>query len=889
MRVPLSWLKDFVDIPADVLVEELAERLTLAGLEIGKIDYIGVPQGQPDGIVVPPSDHLVWERDKLVLGFIHEVKPHPDADRLVLAMVDHGTGEVEQIVTGAPNLHPYSGQGELKPPLLCPIAREGARVYDGHASEPGQVMVLEEREIRGIPNRHMVCSEMELGISDAHEGILLLDHDTYGDVAPGTPLQDVIGDVVLDIDLTPNLARCFSILGVAREVAALLNVPLKEPNYDFPEANGNDIEAHLAIEIQDADLNPRFTAMLLKNVEIKASPYWMQQRLKLIGQRPINNIVDVTNYVMFEIGQPTHAFDYDVLKDRASAYGDTPTIVTRLAQPGESLTTLDGKDYQLDTHNLLVADPSGALSMAGVMGGLESEVYDAATELLDATGVEMADDDALPPGKIEMRSESTQNVLLESAAWNFINIRQTLSSTKMHSEASARFSRGVHPAMARRGVLRGAQLMAEVSGAQIVPGVLDVYPSVHEDPVIELPLAEISRILGFAIPKEDVVTILENLQFGVADHGEHLTVSVPDHRLDIGTGTIGQADLIEEIARIYGYNRIPDTQISDSLPPQRNNPSLELEEHTRDVLANAGLRETISYRLTTPEREAKLTPDGQASSWPDVAYVELANPISADKTVMRHTLLAGLMEVAVLNDRFQGRQALFEIGNVYFPVAGELLPDEPTRLAMLMMGGRHIPNWQAQNGQTMDFYDLRGVVEALLKGLYIDKAEILPTEHNTYHPGRVAKLVIEGQEIGVFGEVHPLVREAYGLELDLARPVLAGEFDLDALLAHSDAMHDIQAIITQPAVYQDMSLVVAEKTPAADIEKVIWETGGDLLVDVRLFDVYRGESIPDGHKSLAYSLTYQHPEETLTDKQVSKIHNKIVKAVEKSVGAKLRA
>lgn len=892
MRVPLSWLKDFVDIPSEMPIEALAEKLTLAGLEVGKIHYIGLPQNRHlDGITVPPSDHLVWDREKIVMGYIYEVKAHPDADRLVLAMVDHGTGEIEQIVTGAPNLFPYKEKGELEPPIPAPIAREGAEVYDGHAEQPGQRMILKERKIRGIPNRHMVCSEMELGISDEHEGVLLLDYEEFKGYAPGTSLQEVLGDIILDIDLTPNLARCFSILGVAREVAALLDLLLKEPDYSIPEGEGDDnISQYVSLDIREPELNPRFTLGLIKDVEIKPSPYWMQQRLKAIGQRPINNIVDVTNYVMFEIGQPTHAFDYDILADRAKA--QKPIIITRLPNSGERLTTLDGTEHRLENHNLLVADAAGALSLAGVMGGLESEVQDPADYVLDATGIALSQEEEKPQyGKADARPRGTETVLLEAAAWNYINIRQTLSSTKLHSEAAARFSRGVHPAMAIHGLARGLRLMVEVSGGRLVSGVLDEYPNPPNEVVVDLPVWEVTRILGFEISQAEICRILRGLGFRVEEKGDSLIVIVPDHRLDIGEGVIGQADLIEEIARIYGYNRIPDTQISDSMPPQRGNPKLEREELTRDILVEAGLREVINYRLTTPEAEARLVPSGEKPAWGERPYVTLANPISLDKTVMRQTLLAGLLDNAHLNSHYQERQALFEIGSVYYTDPKGGLPQEPTHLGILMTGSQRLTDWEQKSAEAMDFYDLKGVIETLLRGLRIDPTRIKYEigQHSSFHPGRVAQVIINGESIGVFGEIHPLIRGAFDLGIDLDRPVLAAEFDLDGLLAYTRAGHPVKPIPAHPAVYQDISIIVDRKLRATEIEQVIWKAGAPLLVDVRLFDVYLGDPIPADKKSLAYSLTYQHPDETLTDQKVAKVHEKIVKAVENQLGAKLRA
>ena len=893
MKVPLSWLKDYVDITLPV--EALAERLTVAGLEVTGIEYIGIPQGEPQpGLALPPSDHLVWDREKIVLGAIREVKPHPNADRLVLALVDYGGDALEQCVTGAPNLFPYKDQGPLDPPLLAPFAHEGAEVIDGHG-ENGARMILKERALRGIPNRSMVMSEKELGLSDDHEGILLLEDESFRRFAPGTPLQDVLGDAVLDIDMLPNIARAYNIAGVAREIAALTGAPLRYPPLDGV-MDGPPIEGQVRLEIREPELNPRFTLALIRDVEIKPSPQWMQRRLKLAGMRPINNIVDATNYVMLELGEPLHAFDYDVLVERAG--GQTPTIITRLPEPGERLTTLDGEEHALDEYNILVADTKGALSIGGVMGGLESEVRDGYEDMLDAIGIPVANDGSeggegapIPHGKASVRGPATRNVLLEAAAWNFINIRRTMQSQKMSSEAGLRFSRGVHPAMAERGLRRCIELMRQISGGVVARGIVDAYPLPAPVIAVDLPLGEVTRLLGFTIPADEIVRILRALEFAVEQRGDTLIVTVPDHRLDIGAGLTGRADLIEEIARIYGYDRLPLTIVQDALPAQRANIPLEREEQARDVLAKAGLREIVTYRLTTPQQEALLAPPGQASSWPQAPYITLANPIAADKAAMRHTLLAGMLAVAASNARHTDRQRLFEIGRVYLPVEGQTLPDEPTHIGLLMMGPRDLPDWQGDaRREPVDFFDLKGIVEALVRDLRISgRVSYRPVEHSTFHPGRAAELVIDRRAVGVLGEVHPLVRQAFGLGLDLEQPVLAAELDLDALIAGIPMLRNVAPVPTQPAVYQDIALVVKRDVAAADLEAVIREAGGDLLEDVRLFDVYEGDPIPAGKKSLAYSLTYRAPDRTLTDKEVAKAHERIARAAQKRLGAELRA
>lgn len=889
MKVPISWLKDYVDITLSV--EELAERLTLAGLEVGTITYIGIPQGAPpEGSNLPPSDHLVWDRDRIVLGAIREVKAHPNADRLVLAIVDYGGAEVEQCVTGAPNLFEYKDQGPIEPPLLAPFAHEGAEVIDGHG-DGVQRMILKEKALRGIPNRSMVCSEKELGISDDHEGIMLLDWDEFGHLPPGTPFQDVLGDAVLDIDMLPNIARCYNIVGVAREVAALTGAPLRLPPLDVV-MEGPPIAGQVALDIREPELNPRFTLALLKGVTIKPSPQWIQRRLRLAGMRPINNIVDATNYVMIELGEPLHAFDYDILVERAG--GQAPTIITRLPDPGEHLVTLDDKDHALDEYNILVADTAGGLSVGGVMGGLESEIWDPVTmgNPLDAMGIEISGDEQEPVhGKASVRRPATENVLLEAANWNFINVRRTMQSQKMSSEAGLRFSRGVHPAVAERGLRRCIELMRQIAGGAVAQGIADSYPLPAPVIEVDLPMGEVERILGFVIPQAEIVRILRALEFTVEEHGDVLHVTVPDHRMDIGTGVTGQADLIEEVARIYGYDNIPITVIADALPKQRANAELEREEAVRDALARAGLREIVTYRLTTPEAETRLTPDGQKSDWPDVPYVTLANPIAADKVVMRHTLLASMLDILAANARHTDRQMLFEIGHVYLPVNGSPLPDEPRHLGIVLTGPRAVPQWQgAPDDGVMDFFDLKGVIETLLRDVRIaGKATYQPVEHSSFHPGRAAMLTIDGRAVGVLGEVHPLVRQAFGLGLDLEKPVLAAQLDLDALLLDVTQVRAIRPVPTQPAVFQDIALIVDERTPAADVEAVIRQAGGDLLEEVRLFDVYRGDPIPASKKSLAYALTYRAPDRTLKDQEVAKVHAQIVRAAEKRLKAVLRA
>ncbi|HSO27311.1 MAG TPA: phenylalanine--tRNA ligase subunit beta, partial [Anaerolineales bacterium] len=634
MKVPLSWIKDFIKI--EMPVPDLAARLTMAGLEVEEIRYVGLPLPPSGGRQEIKITGLAWDPEKIVVGEIREVAPHPNADRLVLCRLFDGRQE-HTVLTGAPNLFEYKGQGPLAQPIKVAYAREGAELYDGH--QPGQtLMTLKRAKIRGVESYSMACSEKELGISDEHEGIIFLD----AGAPTGMPLVEYMGDVVLDIAITPNIARDANMLGVAREISALTGTPLREHNLE-PVMAGSPIAGRAFVEIKEPPLNPRFVLGLIEGIEIKPSPYEVQRRLRLAGMRPINNIVDATNYAMLEIGEPLHAFDYDALVQRAG--GEPPTIITRTAKPNERLTTLDDIERKLDDFTVLVCDQTGPLSIAGVMGGEETEV-----------------------------NAETRRVLLEGAAWNFINIRRTLSAQRMASEAAYRFSRGVHPALASVGVMRGLELMRQWAGGVIAEGLVDEYPLPPAPVMVDFTTADVRRWLGITLNVDEIRTILERLAFLVTQDGEVIRAVVPDFRLDIGTGIVGVADIMEEIARIYGYDRIPQTRLADALPPQRRTVKLEQEERLRDMLVNLGLQEVITYRMSAPEREARLLPPGGAEE--ERQYVRLANPISADKTALRRSLLNSLLEVVERNARVQERLALFEIGPVFLPSQGGGLPDE---------------------------------------------------------------------------------------------------------------------------------------------------------------------------------------------------------------------
>ena len=846
MKIPISWLKDFVDI--DIPIPELAHLMTMAGLEVEEIRFVGLPipkEGSRDASLIG----IEWNPEKLVVASISEVLPHPNADRLVLCKLFDGQQE-HVVLTGAPNLFEFKGKGPLPKPLKVAYAKEGAQIYDGHAQ--GQVLVtLKRAKIRGVESYSMVCSEKELGISDEHEGIIILDESAPA----GMSLVGYLGDAVMEVSILPSTARCANMLGMAREIAAITGKPLKRPainNLQSPIKEGDFAE----IEITNPEMNPRFVLGLIRDVAIRPSPYKTQLRLKLAGMRPINNIVDATNYAMLDIGEPLHAFDYDVLVERAG--GKPVHIITRTARPGEKLTTLDGVERTLDESTVLVCDSAGALSIAGIMGGAESEV-----------------------------SAKTTSILLEGAAWNFINIRKTAAAQNLPSEASYRFARGVHPAMAERGVRRGLELMQAWADGKVTPGLVDVYPLPPVQPEVRLTPRDVKRWLGIDLSAEEMAGLLRRLEFSVTVSGDTVTAVSPDHRLDIGEGVTGQADVIEEIARIYGYDRIPETRMADQLPLQIGNPLLEKEERVRDRLVVEGLQEIISYRFTTPAREARRIPADSAPD--DRPYVRLVNPISADKAVMRHSVLASVLETAEHNARIRERLALFEIGPVFFPSESGDLPDEFQRLSILLAGPRSLPAWQGADDGRMDFYDLKGLLASLLEGLHIPDVHYEPGSNPTFHPGKCARILSGEKQLGVFGELHPQVRERYDWPVAFAgTALLAADMDMDALLALVPALYEIAPVPEFPPVLEDLALVVEESLPAERVAELIRRTGGKVVRDVRLFDVYRGDKIGAGKKSLAYSLTYQASDRTLSDKDVAGLRTHILRKLEQELAAKLR-
>ncbi|MHB1294231.1 MAG: phenylalanine--tRNA ligase subunit beta [Anaerolineae bacterium] len=821
MRVPLSWLKEYVALALPI--GELSERLTYGGLEVSGVEHVGDE----------------WAKDAIFVGQVVSVRQHPNADRLVLVTVTYGQSEPVEVVTGAPNLHVGdSGQKVV-------FATIGARLIDPYA-DTLKYQTLKRSKIRGIDSVGMVCSEKELGISQEHGGIIILPED-----APvGTPFADYWGDTVLDIDLTPNLARCFSITGVAREAAALTGSPLRLPDPQVV-AEGDPIAGRIDIVIQDPDLCPRYSAALIRNVRIGPSPWWMQRRLLMAGMRPINNIVDITNYVMLEWGQPLHAFDYRLLHAREA--DGPPTIIVRRAHPGERMATLDGVERTLRDDMLLITDGAGPVAVAGVMGSLESEIRD-----------------------------DTVDILLESANFNNISIRRTSAGLKLASEAAQRFGRGVDPELTLAALRRAAELMRQFARGTVASGFADNYPAPSAQRVIDLKISEVKRVLGIDLTPEEIADMLRALGFTcepLAGDPPVVRTEVPSFRLDVAL----PADLLEEVARMYGYDRLPTRLHVGDLPNQRRNLSLEMEERVRDILVGCGLTEAITYSLTDLESVAALTPERAMPAAED--YMRIANPLSREQEFMRRSLLASALKTTSANLRFVDRVAIFEIANVYLPCEGQVLPQEPRRLSIALCGPREPRSWLAGDDAPMDFYDLKGIVETLLEHLGIAGTQYEPTRHPSFHPGRVAALRHGEDELGVLGEIHPAVRA----NLDLPEvTVCALELDLEKVLDLAVLDKRFTPISRMPVLREDLALVVEDSVPADAVEATIRETGGALLVDVVLFDVYRGQQLGAGNKSLAYRLTFQAPDKTLTSEQAAKQRDRIAAALERQHGARVR-
>jgi phenylalanyl-tRNA synthetase beta chain len=801
MRVSLKWLADYVDI--DLPPEEIGHRLTMAGLEMERIERIGAD----------------WDEEFITVGSVVSVDPHPDADRLRLATVDYGADEPQVVVCGAPNVE--AGQ-------KIAFARAGATLID---SRNGEASVLKPAKIRGVESSGMVCSERELGLSDEHEGILVLDAD-----APvGKPLAQYLGDAVLDLDVTPNRPDWLSMVGVAREVAALTDSTVREPEHTYEELDDPAPEK-VSVEIADPDLCFRYVASIIEGVKLGPSPAWMQERLNAAGMRPINNVVDITNYVMLELGQPLHAFDF-------SNVGGGK-IVVRRAKQGEELVTLDGEKRKLTTEMLVIADEKDAVALAGVMGGADSEI-----------------------------TEATQTILLESATFLGHNVRRTAAQLKSRTEASGRFEKGLSPDLAIVAAQRATKLLVELAGGRSLHGLVDNYPEPVPEKHIDVTRKRLEQVLGIDLPTSDVRHALTSLGFGCKwEPPEHYQVRVPYWRTDVEIPD----DIAEEAARIIGYDKIPTKSLGGDVPPAIPQPLRELRERLRDALAAAGMQEIITYSLTTHDALAPVLTEEQMST-----LLKVVNPLSAEHEYLRPVLRGSVLETLAANIRqAEGEVALFESAHVYLPREGEL-PIEQEHIVGVVAGRRE-DRWGRASDEPVDFFDAKGYVEAAIEAAGVAPT-FKPVEEYGLLPGRTASVQAGSEMVGVLGQLHPDVASAFGLDQD----VYLFEIVVDSLLPAAEEGIDYKPLLRFPPVVQDIALLVDRAQTADDIETLIKQH--QLVRRVQLFDVYEGEGVPYDKKSLAFSVTYQSDDKTLTDKEVAKAQAGILKRLQAELGAELRA
>ena len=811
MLVSLKWLRDYVDLPDDLDVEAFAERLTIASAEVEGIERVGG-----------------WDRDLVTVAEVLAVEPHPNADRLKLATVEYGAGEPRTVVCGAPNV--AAGQ-------RVAFAREGAQLVDPRS---GEVSTLKAARIRGVESSGMVLSERELGLSEEHEGILELPAD-----APvGAPLADYLGDVVLDVHTWPNRADMMNMAGIAREVAAITGAALRLPDSEHAESDADVTEA-AAVAIDDPDLCARYIATVIEGVRVGPSPRWMQERLRAAGQRPINNVVDVTNYVMLELGNPLHAFDADRLQG---------AIVVRLASEGERLRTLDGEVRELSDDTLLITDDSGPIALAGVMGGLDSEV-----------------------------SERTTRVLLEAAQFDPASIRRTSTRLRLRSEASSRFERGLSPELAAHASRRATQLLVEVCGGTARRGAVDVYPRPQRQTRVALERARLDTVLGFHVPDAEVESALGALGFAVAPEGgdggraERFIVGAPWWRTDVAIPD----DLAEEVVRIAGYDRLPATTVRGRVPSYEPAPLPALRDRVRRTLAAAGLQEVISYSLTSRETLARVQP---AALLEANAPLQLRNTLSSEHQVLRTSLRHSLIEVVDRNLRAGADEiAIFEAGRIYTPRRGAdgPLPDEREIVTGALCGVER-DRWGSPLDRALDFFDAKGVIEELGERLAI-AFEYAPHEEHGLLAGRCARISVDAAPVGTLGEVHPDTLEAFGV----SRPVALFELDLASLLDALPAGRSAVPVPRYPAVEQDLALVVDEGVPAGALQALIEQSR--LVAEARVFDVYRGEQLPASKKSIAFAIRYQAPDRTLTSEDANREQARILQRLARQHGAEQRA
>jgi phenylalanyl-tRNA synthetase beta chain len=801
MKVTYNWLRELVDF--DLTPEKLADLLTMLGLEVEGMESLG------SGM------------DEVIVAVVEEKVQHPNADKLSLCKVNSGK-EVLSIVCGAQN---------FKAGDKVALAQIGAVL-------PGDFRIKRSK-IRGVESFGMLCSEKELGLADESEGIMILPEN----LQPGIPLFDALGikDTVFEIGLTPNRADCLSVIGIAREIAAKLGKKVKYPEVALEET-AKSINDLASVEIRDPELCPRYAARHIADCTIGPSPAWMVKRLNAVGIRSINNVVDITNYVLMEYGHPLHAFDHDLLSEGR--------IVVSRASEGENFTTLDGQERNLTSSDLTIRDSKEAVALAGIMGGQNSEV-----------------------------SERTRNILLESAYFNPSGIRRTARRIGLHSEASHRFERGADINNLITALNRAASLMAELSGGCIACGVIDVFPGKSEPVMVRLRQERADKILGISLSTEEILQCFHNLEFEceVIEQGV-INVRVPSFRVDIHR----EIDLIEELARVVGYDRVPTTMPNVRIFSDRPTLHQRLERKVKELLVSHGLTEVINFSFISPASHEKILLDVDDRRR---TGVRIMNPLTEDQTVMRTSLLPGLLETAARNFSFRSMNLqIFEMRRVYLPREDEELPDEPLYVSGFLSGSRNPESWN-QERKEVDFYDAKGIVENIFNELGICEIAYKSRNiENFYHPGKACTIFLKGVVVGSIGEIHPTVQENYCLE----NTGYYFELNFDKIITATTERFQAVTPSRFPDTFRDIAMLVKDEIEAATILETITNNKIKELEGVELFDLYTGENIPQGEKSIAVRVRYRSYEKTLTDEEIIRIHNKVIDNLVQITGAVIR-
>ena len=801
MQVSLNWLKEYISINIDP--KELADLLTMAGIEVENAVKLG---DELDGVVVSQ---------------ITSVTPHPKADKLSLCIVDTGSGSYP-IVCGASN---------IKPGDKAPLALDGIKLPKG--------ITIKTVKIRGEPSQGMLCSEAELALGNDESGIMILPPH----VKVGQPINTALRleDYILEINLTPNRPDCLSVIGIAREIAALTHQTVRLPSISIKE-KGREISQITSVTIEDPDLCPRYSARILSKVKVAPSPFWMRRRLESCGMRSINNIVDVTNYVLLEMGQPLHAFDLELL--------DQKKIVVKRSTPDESFTTLDGKERTLPHNALMICDGFKPIALGGIMGGINTEV-----------------------------SEKTTTILLESAYFSPSGILRTSKKIGLRTESSQRFEKGVDPNCVTVALNRAAQLIADLAGGEINPGYIDNYPKpISSPPTINLSTKKTNTILGTAITKDEIKQNLENLSFTVHElDKDQLTVIPPSFRVDIKE----DIDLIEEVARLSGYDKITATLPPPSYPKKMDK-ALLLEEKVKDSLIQQGYSEVVTYSFISPAELNQLNLPAQDHR---LKTLKILNPLAEDQSIMRTTLIPGLLTTMKKNINQKNLNLkLFEVGRVFLNQKKDKLPQEMKMLAALATGLYQEEAWNIEK-RDVDFYDLKGGLENLLEALHIINYSFSPCSYNPFlHPSKALNLMINHEKVGILGETHPQLLE----DFQLPQKAYLFEISLSPLLTHFSEQIKFHFLSKYPPVYRDISLVVDEAISAQKVYNKIFKFKNKFIEEIRIFDYYRGKSIPEGKKSLTYRLKYQAYDHTLTDKEVNALHEELINKLYKELGAEIR-